>query len=327
MDKDIDNYWRSKFPGISDEDWEKKKAEIDEAFAPLDKMFGNLDGLFGTNIFSSSYNPKPATAKYIDTINGVLSEYSQRLTLRQLYYQLVSRNIIPNKDREYKKLSEIATKARKAGMIDWQAIEDRLRKPQLPYYADDLADALNDIYNSYRLDRMEGQRRYIEVWVEKDSLSGVLLPITQKYHVRLMVNRGYSSITAMYEASERMGEDPLILYFGDHDPSGLDMIRDIEDRLYEMGTPVTVEPVALTMAQIRHYNPPPNPAKLSDTRSPHYVAQYGYESWELDALPPDVLSELVEEAILSRIDLDKYNKVLEQEKADKTELKKLINKK
>ncbi len=275
-------------------------------------------------INSLEYTPKQATIEYIEIINEVLSQYTQRLTLRQLYYQLVSKNIIPNKQQEYKKLSDITTKARKTALIDWRTIEDRLRKPKLPYSAYNLDSALNDIYHSYRLDRMEGQDRYIEVWVEKDSLSAILERVTSKYHINLMVTRGYASITAIFETAERIGTNPLILYFGDHDPSGLDMIRDIEDRLAEIGDFVEVLPVALTIEQVNKYNLPPNPAKLKDSRAYDYISQFGSQSWELDALPPDVLSELVENAILDHIDIDIYNKVLKREEADKTELMKTI---
>ena len=178
--------------------------------------------------------------EYLQKINGILESYQLQgyvLTLRQLYYQLVSKAIIPNAMSEYHKLSTVCTKARMGGMMDWHAIEDRIRVPQVPYYVTDIEDALQETINQYRLDRMSNQHVYIEVWIEKDALSGVFLPVTEKYHIRLMVNRGYSSISAMYKAANRFkfnSKENIILYFGDHDPSGLDMIRDIDDRLTEL---------------------------------------------------------------------------------------------
>jgi hypothetical protein len=142
----------------------------------------------------------------LKVINEIIEEYLKqgyKLTLRQLYYQLVSRNIIPNLQKEYAKLSNLLVAGRMAGVVDWEAIEDRIRVPFLPYWVDDVAGALDDTISQYRLNRQDNQKAYIEVWVEKDALSGVLRRITSHYHVNLMVNRGYSSCSAMYDASKR----------------------------------------------------------------------------------------------------------------------------
>lgn len=273
-----------------------------------------------------------SSMKSIDTINMILDQYSQQgytLTLRQLYYQLVRRNLIANKDREYKKLSRLTTAGRMGGLIDWKAIEDRIRVPKLPYWVYGISDALSDTKGHYRLNRMKGQARYIEVWIEKDALSQIVGRVTQKYHIRMMVNRGYSSCTAMYQAAKRISGangQPAIIYMGDHDPSGLDMVRDIEDRLNEFGVyPEIIHP-ALRMDQIEQYELPPNPAKLSDSRARDYIEMYGPESWELDALEPSVLVEVVENEISNLIDIDMYESVLDEEKQDKKELTKLIKK-
>ena len=178
----------------------------------------------------------------LDTINSIIDEYAEEgytLTLRQLYYQLVSRDIIPNMQSEYAKLSTLLVKGRMAGVVDWDAIEDRIRVPNIPYSVDDIKNAIQDTIDQYRLNRQDGQDVYIELWVEKDALSGVLKRITHHYHINLMVNRGYSSCTAMHDAYERFvdklieGKKVVILYLGDHDPSGLDMVRDITERTKE----------------------------------------------------------------------------------------------
>lgn len=259
-------------------------------------------------------------------IAKVLEEYVAdgfTLTLRQLYYQLVSRDIIPNNPREYKKLSVLLTKARLGGVIDWSAIEDRVRVPKLPYWVTDPADAIKDTIDGYRLDRMKGQEQRIEIWVEKDALSGILYRISSKYQVRLMVNRGYSSATAMYRASKRLRDGDVILYFGDHDPSGLDMLRDIKQRLSDFEKDVEVVPVALTMKQIKKFNPPPNPAKIDDPRAEWYINEFGNTSWELDALPPQELMDLAENEVLKRIDVKKYEAMIKQESKDKKSMENL----
>ena len=265
----------------------------------------------------------------LHTINMIAEEYSSqgyKLTLRQLYYQLVSRDIIPNEVREYAKLSKILKEGRMAGIVDWDVIEDRLRVPHLPYWVTGVKDAIDDTIKQYRLNRQRHQDVYIEVWVEKDALSGVLKRVTEHYHINLMVNRGYSSCTAMHDAYKRLqyksskGKNCVILYLGDHDASGLDMIRDIDDRLREFGVPVEVVPIGLTMEQIEQFHPPPNPAKITDPRAKWYIEKYGNTSWEVDALNPETLHSLVGENVEKRIDMDLFNERIEQEEEDKEEL-------
>lgn len=279
--------------------------------------------------FDSKLRLSNANKQRLATINGILEEYvadGYVLTLRQLYYQLVARDVIPNQQKEYVILSNILKKGRMAGVVDWDAIEDRVRKPQLPYWVVDIPDAIQDTVSQYRLNRMRGQEHNIEIWVEKDALSNVLSRVTQKYHIRLMVNRGYSSVSAMYDVFKRLQNGDTILYFGDHDPSGLDMIRDIRERLFAFNElHVDVVPVALTMDQIKQFNPPPNPTKIKDPRAGWYIEKYGHTSWELDALPPKELISLAESHVLDRIDLSKYNGMIKQEQNDIIELKRKFN--
>ncbi len=262
----------------------------------------------------------------LETINKIIEEYQRegyKLTLRQLYYQLVSRDIIPNVQNEYAKLGGLLVKGRMAGIVDWEAIEDRLRVPFLPYWVSGISEAIDDTIEQYRLDRQEGQENYIEVWVEKDALSGVLKRITSHYHVRLMVNRGYSSCTALHDAYERLKEkeNSYILYLGDHDPSGLDMIRDIRERLEEFGVFTEVKHIALTKKQVEKYNPPPNPAKITDPRAKWYIAEHGKTSWEVDALNPKTLHELIKTSVESLIKLGLFEEKIAQEEIDKEKLR------
>lgn len=286
-------------------------------------------------VFREELHMSAANKERLQTINEIIEEYNAqnyRLTLRQLYYQLVSRDVIPNKAEEYAKLSVLLGKGRMAGFVDWDAIEDRIRRPYLPYWVLGIPDAIEDTIKQYRLNRQYSQDNYIEVWVEKDALSGVLKRVTSEYHVNLMVNRGYSSITAMHDAynrfarAERMGQSGIILYLGDHDPSGVDMVRDISTRLTEFGVSVDVQHIALTDDQIAKYNPPPNPTKVSDPRAKDYIAKYGNTSWEVDALRPDVLHKLVVSSIEGNIDMDSFNEQVEQEREDIEKLKALQEK-
>jgi len=276
--------------------------------------------------------------------NNIIEEYRVQkytLTLRQLYYQLVVREVIPNKQAEYSKLSSVLTKGRMAGVVDWDAIEDRLRVPYRPATWDSPKDIIEQCAIQYRRDRMENQGVYLETWVEKDALSAVLRRAVKPYGCNIMVNRGYSSTTAMHDAFRRFvepwqqGQIVKILYLGDHDPSGMDMVRDISARIEtfvrgstevdENRVPFEIERLALTMDQIREYDPPPNPAKVTDPRAEAYIAEFGPVSWEVDALPPDVLNSLVEHGIQRMIDLDVFDASREQERQERQILKDLAD--
>lgn len=271
----------------------------------------------------------------IGQCDEIIREYQAqglRMTLRQLYYQLVSRALIPNADRSYKNLSSLVSNARLAGLLDWDAIEDRGRQPRKAAEWDDPAQLMESALYAYRLPRWKTQSRHVELWVEKDALSSVLAPIANEFHVTLMVNKGYSSQSAMYESAERFRaqqratldtDNPLLLYMGDHDPSGEDMVRDVRDRLVMFGVDdLQVTKIALTMSQVRRYNPPPNPAKVTDPRAEAYIAEFGDSSWELDALPPDVLAALVREALEEVVDQPAMDSIKRLEEADKVALRK-----
>jgi hypothetical protein len=264
----------------------------------------------------------------IGQCNAIVGEYEEqglRLTLRQLYYQLVSRDIIPNVEKSYKNLSSLVTDARMSGLMDWDAIEDRVRVPRVQSEFENVAELVDVAVKSYRLPRWEGQDNYVELWVEKDALAGVLRPIASKYHITLMVNRGYSSASAMYESAQRFngkaeGREMHLLYLGDLDPSGEDMVRDVGARLQLFGADVAVEKIALNMDQVKKYKPPPNPAKMTDPRAADYIAKHGTKSWEVDALSPPVLTKLISNAIDELVDRKLMNDIIEREEVDKKRL-------
>ena len=271
-----------------------------------------------------------ASLARIERVNEIIAEYlamDLRLTLRQLYYQLVSRNVIRNSQKEYKNLGHLVSEARLAGRVDWDAIEDRVRVPRAPSEFNNLQELVAAAVASYRLPRWDGQEKYVELWVEKDALAGVLEPLASEFHVTMAVNRGYSSQTAMKDAADRFaakvsdGFDPLLFYLGDHDPSGEDMVRDIDTRLDLLRAGgVHVKKLALTMTQITHFNPPPNPANMADSRAEGYVARHGTEAWEVDALPPDELARIIRREFTRIIDRDAMDRIKRHEQSDKRKL-------
>lgn len=278
-------------------------------------------------------NIRPDGLRVIAQANAILSEYGgMRLTLRQLYYQFVSRDLVPNTEQSYKRIGGIIGNGRLAGLIDWDAIEDRGRRPDVPAEWHGVSDIVNSAVAGYRLPRWGNQDYYAELWVEKQALASVLEPLASKWHATLMVNKGYSSLSAMRESALRFidheDKQKVLFYLGDHDPSGEDMVRDIRERLEMFGAgDLDVQKIALTMEQIRRFNPPPNPAKKTDARYASYIARHGTDkSWEVDALPPRELSRLIDTAFRDIIDMDKYNAMIEREQQHKKALREFARK-
>lgn len=273
------------------------------------------------------WSPGIETMQRVVLINSILAEYQTAVSVRQLYYRLVARQIIANNDKEYGKVQDLVTKARYAGLIDWDAIEDRNREPYKPQDWESGRAILTGAASTFRVDRWATQPFYLELWVEKAALAGVLAPISRDYHITLMVNRGYSSASAMKESAERIihrsraskhqqhGHRPVIIYVGDHDPSGIHMADDIGQRLREFGCPawMDVRRLVLTMDQIQEHHLPTNPAKESDSRARDYIKEYGEYSWEADALPPNVLDLTVRQAVSSYIDKDAMKAAITRE--------------
>lgn len=259
-------------------------------------------------------NLSASSRAIVGKCNQIITEYSSQgfvLTLRQLYYQLVSRDIIANKLTEYKRLGSIVNDARLAGLIDWSAIEDRTRELRgLNHFAgpEEIIEACAEQFN---LNLWDGQKFRPEVWIEKDALVGVIEGVCNELDIPYFSCRGYTSQSEMWGGAMRLkrhvqrGQTPIILHFGDHDPSGKDMTRDIEDRLTLFMGGFEVKRLALNMDQIEKYNPPPNPAKLTDSRCAAYIAEFGDESWELDALEPRAIAALIRENIMKLADKKK----------------------
>jgi hypothetical protein len=274
-----------------------------------------------------------ASLKTVKLVNAILAEYSgqgYRLSLRQLYYQLVARGYIENSIKSYKRTGDLVSNARLAGLIDWGMIEDRGRESVMNPHWDSPASIVRAAAQSFRIDHWEGQPCYVEVMVEKDALSGILEPVCRRLDIRFTANKGYSSSSAMYEASKRIAvaairerKEVHLFYLGDHDPSGIDMTRDIKERLAlftygEVG--IDTVRLALNYDQVEQWQPPENPAKEKDSRYQVYVEQFGESSYELDAVEPATLASLVEEAVRDLIDQETWDEIEERETAMREEL-------
>lgn len=308
------------------------------------------------------WNPTDKTMGLVDAVNAVQKTLRKddiwEASLRQVYYQLVSEKVIPNKMTAYNRLQDVITKARYAGLVDWDFIKDRGRIPKKPPEYKDLNDLLDAAIWSYELDYWKDQAVRPVVMVEKQALEGVLWQALGGLHVRLLVNKGYSSASAIYGFAEWVrkvimdhGQKVRVLYLGDHDPSGLDMVRDVDDRVMEFLKPAdvqeldligeteddwawkleeedffTVEHVALKRDQVRKHSLEPDPAKLSDSRAAEYIKTYGKKSWELDALPPRVLMDMTKSAVMATMSNPRlFDAVKAREKTEIKELKKFAD--
>ena len=269
-------------------------------------------------------------------VNDILNQYTIKLTLRQIYYKLVSGYGYPNKRSAYNQLSTQLVKARERHDIDETRIEDRSREF---LGGDSRFDSLED-YFTYRFESFlnspvyyarkmwTSQLEYVMIWIEKDALSKVISTEADKYNVITCPSRGYASYTYVKEALSTLPEDKeiTVLHFADHDPSGLDMTRDLENRFSQYSNlDITVERIALNYDQVQRYGLPPNPTKRADPRSERYTPEYGNECWELDAIEPVELQAMVSEAIRSHIDSNIWNQTLEEIQQEREELRTMFS--
>ncbi|MFE9684125.1 hypothetical protein [Streptomyces sp. NPDC006285] len=280
-----------------------------------------------------TYVPKtftPAHQQLIDMADRICREYAEQgfdLTLRQLYYQFVARDVIANKQTEYKRLGSVINDARLAGLLDWDFIVDRTRNLRGQSHWDDPQSVINSAAYGYQTARWADQPYRVEVWIEKDALVGVIAGACERNDVDYFSCRGYTSQSELWSAAQRMiryqraGQKPIVIHLGDHDPSGVDMTRDISDRLALFGANAEVRRIALNMDQIEAHDPPPNPAKLTDSRATGYIREHGRSSWELDALEPTLLDRLIEDEIWAYRDADLWEAATDAMEGERTLLR------
>lgn len=287
------------------------------------------------------FNFRKSTLAKIEQANGIIAEMRAQgytLTVRQLYYQFVARDLLENTMQNYKNLAAMVDNGRKAGLIDWDAIEDRTRYLRSVRTFDGAAHFLRRMAQDYYAEALwRDQETYCEVWIEKDALVGVVERPCNEWRVPYFACRGYASSSELYEAGKRLarkraaGKRVVIFHLGDHDPSGMNMTDVNRDslRLFARSNGIQLERLALNYDQVEEYDPPPNPAKDSDARFGGYadymVTEHDADpdeipSWELDALDPSVIDQVVREAIEGVVDAEKFAARSEEEEANKTTL-------
>lgn len=255
----------------------------------------------------------------------VANDY-QRMSVRQLFYQMVSRGYVEKTERAYNRVQEASVQMRLNGVLPYRKIVDGNReRRQYPTY-DGMEEALANTAHAYRRNHWINQPYHVEVWCEKDALSGIIAPICNYYGVTYVACRGFPSLTIRYESAQefiRQGKPAIVFYFGDHDASGRAISSNLEEELRQHGANVRVVRMALEPDQIAAYRLPTRPNKKTDSRRRKFAEEFGDASVELDALPPDVLADMVQEAIESTIDAEEWQRISEIEALERVTMESL----
>jgi hypothetical protein len=249
------------------------------------------------------------------------------MTVRQVYYQLVSRQVIENSRSQYQAVSNLLVDARKDGTVPWEWIEDRLRRPRHVAMWNGLDDFMQTVQRAYRRNVWPTQPACLEVWLEKDALSGIFEDALNEYGVTLNVGRGFDGWDSIHNAAVRFrdkSKKTTVLYFGDFDPSGEDMVRSLRERLAEEGATPEIVKCALTADDVEHCQLPTDFTKKTDTRAAKFIEKNGDISVELDALTTDVLRQRLIDEVEARMDLDALAKIQRQESRERKKLVKAV---
>ena len=272
----------------------------------------------------------------VPRVGEIIGSYTYRPTLRQVFYRLVAALLIPNTEVTYKSLSRATVLAREQEIIDPLCFDDRVRTSSGGDYGYSNPDTfvqeqvseLRESPRTYTRLMWESQDVLPIIWLEKDALFTPVNSIAERYRIKTYAARGYSSFTAVYEAAQEIdGYKPVkVLQLTDFDPSGEDMVRDLESRLTRYGaTDFEIEKIALTHHQVADLGLPPMPAKTSDPRYDRFAQSYGDNAVELDALPPDELERIVRDAIASLIDSTTWNAELAKAKEEREGIQRQID--
>ena len=270
----------------------------------------------------------------LSKVRAVLNEFQEYkpLTLRQIFYQLVGKDYIPNTRSQYNMLSNLLKWARLDGYVSWNDLEDRVRAHHSSGGYENKAQFISQemvlFLRGYHRNRMQSQKKHIEIWIEKDALSSIFTKVAETYGISVVVCRGFSSVSFLNNFKKRLekqeGKKPVMLYFGDFDPSGVEMLNSmqttLEDEMFLDN--ITFKRIALMEEDIFKYELPHNPdaLKRTDTRAKKHLKAYGELAVELDALRPDILEEKIKHAIVGEINVPRFMAELEKEKQERDEL-------
>jgi len=265
--------------------------------------------------------------KMLDAILAILAAEKDPITIRHLFYLLVSQGIIEKTEAAYKALCSHLSKWRRSGAVPWNSFTDSTRWHIQGTTFDNMQDALNTTVETYRRNLWADQDHYLEVWVEKDAIAGIVAPKANAFGVPVFVCRGFASLSSLFSAANtfrRMaeaGKKVIIYHFGDYDPSGVAAGQSV---LKAMRDDFRVElqfiRAAVTEEQIEEMNLPTRPTKTTGTHARHWT---GGRSVELDAMPAAELRRLVESCITRHIDVDAWNTLRRTEEMERETLRQM----
>lgn len=260
------------------------------------------------------------TKVLVETAVSIL-EAESPMTIRQLFYRLVSSGLIQNDRNNYQRVSRVMTKARDDGRCDFDFIVDRSRPEYRASVWDDAQEYAETIKNSYRKDYWATQPNYVELWTEKDAIIGCIEGVTKELGVTVRVGRGFLSTTKSHEIAQRfrhISKPITVFYLGDHDPSGCDIESDVRSRVQRYGSgPFKMERLAIFAADIKKFNLPPLLVKETDSRAARFLEQHSNKCVELDALPPDELRKRIRDAVTDLLDLELWNRAVAVEEVER----------
>jgi len=271
------------------------------------------------------WRPQGDAMALLNDVQAVLAAFQAflPLTLRQIFYRLVATTGFPKSERAYKHLGQILVRARRAGLVSWDAIrDDGFHRPGSLGWddLDDVTRAFTNTVEAFTLDRQRGQRRRVVVWCEAGGMVRQLQRVTREFSVPVYSSGGFDSVTVKHDQASEFAamKDVAVFHIGDHDPSGVHVFGsldgDIRAFIDAMGGRVEFVRLAVTPDQIHQHNLPTSPPKATDRRA------FDGDTVQAEALPPDVLSELVRDAISSVLDTATFNAVLEHERDAKRRL-------
>jgi hypothetical protein len=254
-------------------------------------------------------------------------EEMRPMTVRQVFYQATVHGVVEKTEAGYTKVQTDLVKMRKAGALRYDWLADNTRWQRRPRTFDSVEDALNETARLYRKSLWTDANAYVEIWLEKDALSGVVYPITSMYDVPLMVARGYASLSFLHSAADEINDldvPTFIYHLGDYDPSGVNAGEKIEETLRELAPDAEIhfERIAVNPSQIYLWELPTRPTKASDSRSKNF----GEISVELDAIEPRQLRALVEEAIQRHLPAEQFDVLKAAEESERSLIRKLVGK-
>jgi hypothetical protein len=229
---------------------------------------------------------------------GIIAS-GQPMTVRQVFYQATVRDLVPKTEQGYAIVQKDLVLLRRSGALSYDWLADNTRWQRKPRTYNGIEAALEDTANFYRKDLWAHADCYVELWLEKDALAGVVYPVTDRYDVPLMVARGYASLSFLHTAARYINslDVPAYIYhLGDFDPSGVNAGEKIDEELRKLAPDAAIhfERIAVNPTQIVGWGLPSRPTKQTDTRAKKFGAA---DSVELDAIEPNQLRQLVADAL------------------------------